>query len=143
MGFEFNVFANTSNSRQEKVVAGLKKGAFHTMQGTVVKLEQAIQTNNMSNDDHTIIEIHDILKAYYKVSRKTFVDNVCKQATLYYLLHPDKGPLALFSPLFVSQLSPTQLAEIAGEAPALRRQRTQLTKEITSLTEAMKILARA
>lgn len=97
----------------------------------------------MSNEEHTILEIHDILKAYYKVSRKTFVDNVCKQATLYLLLHPDNGPLALFSPLFVSQLSPLQLEEIAGEAPAQKGLRTQLTREITSLTEAMKILARA
>lgn len=113
------------------------------MQGTVVKLEQAIQTHAMSNEDHTVLEIHDILESYYKVSRKTFVDNVCKQAMLYHLLHADKGPLALFSPNFVTQLSDMQLEEIAGEAPALKRQRTQLSKEVVSLVEAMKILSRA
>lgn len=97
----------------------------------------------MSNDDHVILEIHEILESYYKVSRKTFVDNVCKQAIIYYLLHPESGPLALFSPNFVSHLSPIQLEEIAGEAPLSKRLRKQLTKEIASLVEAVKILARA
>lgn len=97
----------------------------------------------MSNDEHVILEIHNILKSYYKVSRKTFVDNVCNQAALHYLLHEDKGPLALFSPVFVSKLTPVQLEEIAGEAPNVKRQRAQLAKQTASLTEAMKILTRA
>ena len=97
----------------------------------------------MSNDEHIVQDIHDILKSYYKVSRKTFVDSVCKQATSHFLLHCEQSPLALFSPIFVSQLSPIELQEIAGEAPDLKRARVQLSKEITSLTEAMKILVRA
>lgn len=86
----------------------------------VVRLETAIQTTSMSNDDHVILEIHDILKSYYKVTRKTFVDNVCKQAVIHHLLSAEEGPLALVSPNFVNQLSPTQLEEIAGEAPAVK-----------------------
>jgi hypothetical protein len=102
-----------------------------------------MKTCSMSNDDHIIIEIHDILQSYYKVSLKTFIDNVCKQSALYFLLHSDKGPLALFSPTFVSELSPAQLEEIAGEAPPQKRLRLQLRKEIESLAEAVKILRHA
>lgn len=35
-------------------------------------------SNNMSNFEHTLNDLHDILEAYYKVARKRFVDNVCR-----------------------------------------------------------------
>ena len=97
----------------------------------------------MSNENFVVQDIHDILQSFYKVSRKTFVDNVCKQAAMHYLLQCEESPLALFSPIFVSRLSPSDLEELAGEAPGLKRSRAQLTKEMTSLVAAMKILARA
>jgi hypothetical protein len=94
----------------------------------------------MSNEEYIVQDIHDILKSYYKVSRKTFVDNVCKQATIHSLLHSEQGPLGLFSPVFVSQLSATKLQDLAGEAPRLERSRAQLTKEMASLAKAMEVL---
>jgi hypothetical protein len=97
----------------------------------------------MSNEDHMVQDIHDILRSYYKVTRKTIVDCIGKHSAVHYLLRYEDNPLALFSPTFVSELSPIELEEIAGEAPAVKRTRAQLTKEITSLTEAIKILARA
>ena len=97
----------------------------------------------MSNEEHTVKHIHDNLMSYYKLTRKTVVDCVIKQAAIHYLLKYEDGPLALFSPTFVSELTAIELDEIAGEAPALKRNRTQLTKEIASLNEAMKILVRA
>lgn len=102
-----------------------------------------MKTHSMSNEEHTVQDIHDILESYYTVSRKTFIDNVGRQAAIHYLLNADKGPLALFSPLYVSQLSPDQLDEIAGEAQTVVRKRTELTKKIANLKEAMKILVRA
>jgi hypothetical protein len=95
----------------------------------------------MSNDEYVVQEIHNILKSYYKVSRKTFVDNVCRQGALHYLLQCEESPLALFSPIFVSRLSTTELEELAGEEPGLKRSRIQLNKDRKSLVEAMKILA--
>lgn len=124
--------------------ASLRKKAFNTgSYGEVIGIDQVMQTQTMGNDEHVILEIHDILHAYYKVTRKTFVDNVCKQAIMHFLLHPEKGPLALLSPTFVSQLTPAQLEEIAGEAPDLKRSREQWSKEVASLREAVKIVARA
>lgn len=110
--------------------------------GEVVRLGDALKGQNMSNDSHTVHDIHDILKSYYKVTRKTFVDNVCKQATDHFLLAGPDSPLYLFSPVFVSRLSTTELENIAGELPGTKRIRAQLGKEIASLTEAKKILAR-
>jgi len=96
----------------------------------------------MSNDEHTVQDIHHILKSYYKVSRKTFVDNIYKQAINHYLVPYDDNPLSLFSPIFVSQLSTIELEEIAGRAPGAKRARAQLTQEIESLVVVMKILGR-
>jgi hypothetical protein len=95
----------------------------------------------MSNENFVVQDIHDILQSYYKVSRKTFVDSVCRQAAIHYLLQYDEGPLTLFSPVFVSQLSPMELDELVGEEPGLKRARVQLNKDKKSLMEAMKILA--
>lgn len=53
----------------------------------VVRLEHASQPmRSMSNEEHIVQDIHDILKSYYKVSRKTSVDSVCRQAVIYFLL---------------------------------------------------------
>jgi hypothetical protein len=109
----------------------------------VVRLEHASQpVRSMSNEQHVVRDMHDILKSYYKVCRKTFVDSVCRQSVIHYLLECDECPLALFSPMFVSQLSADALEEIAGEAPVLKRTRAQLTKEVASLAEAVRILTR-
>lgn len=131
-------------SRRAKLVASMKaKKVTSNTYGQVVRLEDIkTQVNNMSNDEYAVLDIHDILKSYYKVSRKTFVDNVCNQAASYSLLHCEDSPIALFSPIWVSQLSSMELEEIAGEAPIVRRSRIQVTKEVESLREAMKILAR-
>jgi len=59
----------------------------------------------MSNAQHTVFEVHDILKAYYKVARKRFVDNVCMQSSDYILVTGPKNPLKIFSPQFVGSLS--------------------------------------
>lgn len=112
-------------------------------QQEVVRLDQAMNTKTMSNEEHVIQDIHDILHAYYEVSRKTFVDSVCKQAAIHYLLHSKESPLALFCPLFVAELSFDELQDIAGEAAITKRSRVDLKTKIASLTEAMKILGPA
>jgi hypothetical protein len=131
-------------SRQEKAAAHVTENAFHnSSHGMVVCLEHASQpVRSMSNEQHVVQDIHNILKSYYKVCRKTFVDSVCRQSVIHYLLECDDGPLALFSPMFVSQLSADALEEIAGEAPVLKRTQAQLTKEVASLAEAVRILTR-
>lgn len=131
------------DSRQENRNAKLKDMALHNGgHGMVIKLESAMETpHNMSNEDHAIQDIHHILSAYYKVTRKTFVDSICKQAVLYHLLTCDDSPLALFSPVYISRLPADTLQGIAGEASAAKQSRTRLSKEIASLAGAIKHLA--
>jgi hypothetical protein len=47
----------------------------------------------MSNDDHTIQDLHNTLKPYYKVARKRFVDAVCLQAVDHFLLRGEASLL--------------------------------------------------
>jgi hypothetical protein len=108
--------------------------------GDVVRLEDIVQNHPLSNDDHIIREIHDILKSYYKLSRKRFVDNIRMQAADFHLLTGPETPLKLFSPKFVASLTAAQLEDIAGEELGMKRRRAKLEKEIELLEEGMRIL---
>ena len=94
----------------------------------------------MSNLDHTVRDIHDILDAYYKVARKRFVDNVCMQAADYYLVTGPEAPMKLFSPSWVNDLSDDRLEEIVGEGRASKRRRLQLQKEVEDLEVGKAVL---
>lgn len=108
--------------------------------GTIIRLKDIVHHNPMSNVERTVHDLHDILKSYYKVARKRFVDNVCMQAAVYHLVTGPQTPLKQFSPAFVQGLSPEQLKEIAREDPKLKRKRAQLRKEIGELEAGRKIL---
>ena len=96
--------------------------------------------SNSSNLEHTVCDLHDILKSYYKVARKRFVDNVCMQAADFHLVTGPDTPVRVFSPKFVSKLSPEQLETIAGEDISRKRKRAELEREIKSLEKARKFL---
>jgi hypothetical protein len=104
-------------------------------------MQDIVQTHSISNVEHIVQEIHDILKSYYKVARKRFTDNLCMQASDYYLITGPRSPLKLFSPTFVNELTEEQLAEIAGEDVGLRRKRAALMKEISGLEEGKSVLS--
>lgn len=106
----------------------------------IIRISDIVLVNSMSNVDHVVIELRDILKSYYKVARKRFVDNICMQAADYHLVTGPETPLRLFSPSFVSLLSDEQLAEIASEDAGLKRRRAALNKAIHDLEVGKKIL---
>jgi Dynamin central region/Dynamin family len=106
----------------------------------VVKLPQIQQSITMNNADHTIQDIHDILKSYYKVARKRFVDTVCMQGSDFHLLTGEVSPLRIFGTSFVSGLSAAQLDIIAGEEASIKQLRKSLTNEIAALEEGKKLL---
>lgn len=108
--------------------------------GQVVRLNDIMQHHPMSNMKHVVQDIHDILKSYYKVARKRFVDNVCMQAADYHLVVGPNTPLKLFSPAYVHGLTIDQLEDIAGEDANLKRKRKQLKREIDELETGRKIL---
>lgn len=60
-----------------------------------------------------VYDIHDLLKAYYKVALKRFIDNVANPVVKRILLGPE-GPLAIFTPLWASKLSEEEKGGIVG-----------------------------
>lgn len=83
--------------------------------GEVVRAK--VQNHPLGNVDHVIFEIHDILRSYYKVALKRFMDNVRMQVADHFLVTGTETPLKLFSPTFVAAMTTAQLEEVAGEEP--------------------------
>ena len=119
----------------------MEKSKFTTTNyGEVVKVDDILRTTTASNVDHAIRELHDILKSYYKVARKRFVEFMCMQAVDHHLITGPTAPISLFFPSFVSKLDKDQLERIAGEDVSTRKKREELRREIENLTNGKKIL---
>lgn len=133
---------NTVYSRQSRVKSQMEKHQFHHASvGWYVKTDTIIRgTTTSSNLEHTICDIHDILKSYYKVARKRFVDNVMMQAAAFHLVTGPDSPIKVFTPGFVSDLTTEQLEAIAGEDAITKRKRAELKREIESLEKGKKML---
>ncbi|RWA03831.1 hypothetical protein EKO27_g11278 [Xylaria grammica] len=132
---------NLSKCREERLRKGFEDKTFSDAQyGKVVRLDDITQNHPLGNADHVIFEIHDILRAYYKVALKRFVDNVRMQVADHLLVAGGETPLKLFSPTFVTAMTNEQLEEVAGEEPGVRRRRAALEKELGLLEQGRKIL---
>lgn len=119
----------------------MEKHSIHNHElGKVVRLKDVLQNDSMSNDDHTILKIHDILSSYYKVARKRFVDCVRMQVADTLLVTGSKTPLTLFSAKFVTCMTPEALEDIAGEDSVVKRRREDLEKKIRQLQEGKRII---
>lgn len=95
---------------------------------------------NMANSDHVREYMHDVLKSYYKVSQKRFVDVVCQQAINYYLLQGEGSPLKIFSTQMVLNLNEDQLDMIAAEDAPVKLRREKLGRDIKSFEDALRVL---
>ncbi|KAL8761455.1 MAG: hypothetical protein Q9184_002412 [Pyrenodesmia sp. 2 TL-2023] len=132
---------NLEKSRSKRTKDGLTKKAFISQNyGLVVKVDTMAPDTAGSNLDHTIQDIHDILRSYYKVARKRFVDVLCMQAADYCLVTGPDAPTRVFTPAFVSGLTAEQLEQIAGEEIGSRKKRVKLTREIGNLENGKSIL---
>ncbi|EXF77740.1 interferon-induced GTP-binding protein Mx1 [Colletotrichum fioriniae PJ7] len=97
-------------------------------------------TTDRSNAEQVREDIHDILRSYYKVARKRFVDVVLQQAVFHFLLDAKTSPLKIFTPDLVMGLNDIQLQMIAGEDTATRDRRDILTRDIENLKLALEEL---
>jgi len=68
------------------------------------------------------------------------VDVIVMQAAEHHLISGPMTPLKLFSPKFVSGMTPEQLQEVTGEDPSQKRRRKQLHKKMEDLEKGRKIL---
>ena len=129
-------------SRQKRLRDQLKDKTFeHGDTGAVVRLDDLVGNHPLSNSEHLVREIHDILRSYYELARDRFVDNVRMQVCDYFLVTGSETPLALFSAPFVAKMSSTQLEEVAGEDPRIKTKRATLEKIIEQLETGKKILS--
>lgn len=133
---------NSYNSRSKRVRDSLSEEAFTPSgySGAVIYVNSAIHVSKGSNTEHTIQDLHDILKSYYKVARKRFVDVLCMQAADYYPVTGPHAPARVFTPAFVSELTDEELEQIAGEDMASKKTREKLQREIGNLENGKKIL---
>lgn len=132
-----NYFAETlSNIRQERTLRRLQANGF--CDGGYFSVEQVVGAVHLSNEDQAVENIHDILKAYYKVARKRFTDNVILQVAERHLLG-DNGPVRTLSPDFVLNLEDSELAHIAGESYVTSSMRNDLASKVDRFQKALQI----
>ena len=135
---------NLVKARQERVRSLMETHAFNPsgkpgVLGTVT-IDALLNSAPISNAEHMVHDIHDILISYYKVARKRFVDTVCMQGADYHLVTGSNSPLRVFSPALISSLTLEQLDMIAGEELASRTKRQTLKQEIEALKKGKKLL---
>ncbi len=135
---------NLQKARLERLKSGLMGQSTLVKVGnelqSVVKMDAIVHSVQMGNIQHTVEDIHAILKSYYKVARKRFVDVVCMQAADHFLVTGSESPLKLFTPSFVHHLSSDSLNLIAGEDVVSKRTRSGLVHEIQCLRAGKRLL---
>lgn len=117
-----------------------QKPAEQGEEGEEVKEVKEEHKEPKSSLEETRLAIHNVLQAYYDLARSRFVDVVCQQGIDYHLLYAKDGPLAVLSDGVVLGMTAEQLELIAGEESDVREERERVSKEIESLTQALKIL---
>jgi hypothetical protein len=60
---------------------------------SAVYVNKIFRSEPMGNLEHTVGDIHNILKAYYEVARERFVDTICIQGLDYHLLSGSDTPV--------------------------------------------------
>lgn len=135
---------NLQKARSERLTQAIR-GATARKWGsdeavTLMPSDMLELTTNKSNAEQVTDDIHDILQSYYTVSRKRFVDIVCRLVIEHFLLDGSGSPLKVLNPGLVAAMSDAQLDMIAGEDATTRRERERLGSEIQGLEAAMKVL---
>ncbi|KAI9886420.1 MAG: hypothetical protein M1823_001809 [Watsoniomyces obsoletus] len=86
---------------------------------------------------HSIEEALDCLVAIYKLSQKTFIDNIIVQVVERHMV---RGLETIFSPVMVNGLSEAETLAIASESTSVKRQRDFLEDRIKKLKDGERIL---
>jgi hypothetical protein len=130
-------FADTLSSiRQERILARLEKQGLRD--GVIFNTNKVMRGVHLSNEDQAVFDIHDILKSYYKVAVKRFIDNVIVHVSERHMIGDD-GPLKLLSPGLIGEFEDAKLTEIAGENLAISKKRNDLVSKAARLKKAMDI----
>ncbi|KAL8669365.1 MAG: hypothetical protein Q9168_006042 [Polycauliona sp. 1 TL-2023] len=93
---------------------------------------------HMSNAQNLEDDIHDILKSYYELALRAFVEYVNQHVVESYLTDSD-GPVLFFNPAYVSQLSQESIEELGAEDVNIISKRKELQETMERLDRAEKI----
>ncbi|PYH75340.1 P-loop containing nucleoside triphosphate hydrolase protein [Aspergillus uvarum CBS 121591] len=138
-----NYFAETVSSiREDRVRARLSEMGLQDSSYTSTTLNQMMSRLHLSNEDQAVYDIHDTLKAYYKVALKRFADNVIIQVTERHLLGP-QGPVRILSPEWIGDFSEAELADVASENFATSSSRNEQRAKLDRLQQALHIARQA
>ncbi|KAH8807237.1 P-loop containing nucleoside triphosphate hydrolase protein [Xylogone sp. PMI_703] len=130
-------YAETLNKiREDRILDRLQK--LELKDGGSVDLVAIKAATHLSNEDQAVYDIHDALKAYYKVAVKRFMDNVILQVVERVYLGME-GPLKMISPEYVGSLPETDLAGIAGENYATASARTEIMYRKDKMEKALSL----
>jgi hypothetical protein len=94
----------------------------------------------MGNLEHTVGDIHNILKAYYEVAREVSSTLSALRAWTTISSQALTPRLQVLSPDFVVELKPEQLEMIAAKDIVSISRRAALKKEIESLLDGKRLL---
>jgi hypothetical protein len=134
-------FADTLSAiREERVVARLKAQGFED--DDLVDIARMVEGVHLSNEDQAVNDIHDTLKAYYKVALKRFTDNVVLQITERLLLGPD-GPVKILSPEMIGDLQDGELSDLAGESFSTSSTRNEVMSKFARFQKAVDVAKQA
>lgn len=133
---------NLQASRADRFAAGLRRAGFVDGQvhAAPINFSQMTSGMHLSNEKSAVIEIHDNLRAYYRVALKRFIDNVAVQVIERVLLG-SQGPVRIFTSEFVVGLADEVREKIAGEEEETADRRAELEAQLTRLEGARKICA--
>ncbi|KAM0723517.1 hypothetical protein Q7P37_000504 [Cladosporium fusiforme] len=129
---------NLTAARRDQVIHRLKKLGFTDDNHKTVNLSQLKTATHLSNEDQAVYDIHDILKAYYKVALKRFTDNVIFQVIERHYFGPT-GPVAQITPEYIGELSDADLEDVARETYGTAKSRNDTSARLQRLEEALKI----
>ncbi|KAL8646468.1 MAG: hypothetical protein Q9226_006841 [Calogaya cf. arnoldii] len=93
---------------------------------------------HMSNAQNLEDDIHDILKSYYELALRNFIDHVNQDVVESYVRDPE-GPAIFFNPTYVSQLSKEKIEELGAEDADVVAKRQRLQETLERLNRAEKI----
>lgn len=130
-------FADTlAETRQERVMARLSS---LDLEGVPMNVTDVLRGIHLSNEEQAINDIHDILKAYYKLALKRFCDTVILQVTERCLLGQDAA-IRFLSPNLAGGMDDRELADIAEENFATSTSRNNLLSRIQMYQSALDIV---
>lgn len=129
---------NLTKAREDRVLSRLRKMGFHEGHAMPVNLPELTKALRLGNDEQTVYDIHDILKAYYKVAIKRFNDEVVTGVVERSWLG-QHGFVDIFDPEFVGALSDEEVASIAAENFSTTNTRSELREKLRRFEEARRI----